>query len=270
MGKLTKRAEAAHREAARLVDLRRDLSEDEKLFVLDHWQESSEPTSQCRYGAFFTPSPLAREFTLHVIGSRVIDLGAGIGALAFACHRKLMLAHRLEGLPTPDIVCVERNPEYVRVGLKLLPEAVWICEDLLRVPRMRLREFDTAVANPPYGAVERSIDAPGYRGNRFEYHTIAVSAQVARRGVFLIPQQSAPFACSGRSPSRFGTGDAEYTRFSVSTGISLRPSCGVDTSYFRHAWRHRPPDTELVLADFTEPAVLRPIRGRREFGEHAP
>ncbi|NNH73785.1 methyltransferase [Nocardia uniformis] len=269
MSKLTKQAEADHREACRLVDLQRELSEEEKEFVLEHWQESAQRTSQCRDGAFFTPSELASEFTLHVSGSRVIDLGAGIGALAFACHRALMFAHRFEGLPVPDIVCVERNPEYVRVGLRVLPEAVWICEDLLRVPPMRLRPFDTAVSNPPYGPVPRCTDAPGYRGSRCEYHTIAVAAQIAARGVFLIPQQSAPFAYSGRTAMRFGTGDAEYTRFCASTGITLRPTCGIDTAYYRNQWRHRPPPTELVCADFTAPTVLRPTRDLRGIDHQA-
>ncbi|WP_405132921.1 methyltransferase [Nocardia sp. NBC_01388] len=269
MSKLTKQAEVDHRRGCCLVDQRRDLSEEEKEFVLDHWQESAQRTSQCRDGAFFTPTGLASEFTLHVIGSRVLDLGAGIGALAFACHRALMFAHRFEGLPLPDIVCVESNPEYVRVGMKVLPEAVWICEDLLRLPRMRLQPFDTAVANPPYGPVPRCTDAPSYRGPRLEYHTIAVAAQLARHGVFLIPQQSAPFAYSGRSEMRWGTDDAEYTRFSASTGITLRPTCGVDTAHYRNDWRHPPPQTELVLADFTAPTVLRPTRALRPFGQQA-
>ncbi len=267
MSKLTKQAEADHREACRLVDLRRELSEEEKDFVRTHWQESAQRTSQCRDRAFFTPPELASAFTMYVIGSRVIDLGAGIGALAFACHRALWFAHRFEGLPPPDIVCVERNPEYVRVGLRVLPEAVWICEDLLRVPRMRLRAFDTAIANPPYGPVPRSVNAPGYRGPRFEYHTIAVAAQVADRGVFLIPQQSAPFTYSGRSHMRFGTGDAEYTRFSASTGIRLQPTCGVDSAHYARQWRHQPPRTELVLTDFTAPTVLRQPRDPHIFGQ---
>ncbi|BEK93850.1 hypothetical protein NSER024013_17560 [Nocardia seriolae] len=240
------------------MELSRDLSEAEKSFVLDHWQPN--PEAQCRESALFTPSPLAREFVLHVNGFRVIDLGAGIGALAFACHRSLMFDHRFHAAPPPEIVCVEQSPEFVRIGLKVLPEAVWICQDLLRLPRMWLRTFHAAVSHPPHGVVPRSADAPGYRGHRFEYHTIAVAAQLADHGAFLIPQRSAPFTRSGHTDAQAGDGDAEYTRFHAGTGITLRPSGEIDTSYYHRQWRHRPPDAELVLADFTEPTVLRAAR----------
>ncbi|MBF6328432.1 methyltransferase [Nocardia transvalensis] len=253
MSKLSRRAVAAHREASRLVELRRDLDEDEKQFVLTHWQESAN-LEHASHGAFFTPLPLARAMTLHVFGTRIIDLAAGIGHLAFACRN--LFGQRHNGEPAPELVCVERNPDLVRVGMKVLPEAVWVCDDLLNIPARRMRGFDTAIANPPYGRIARSANAFGYNGFRFEYHTIAVAAQIARHGVFLIPQAAAPFRYSGERHIVTGTGDDEYERFSTSTGITLEPSNGIDTTFFRSAWHQRPPDIEVVVCDFTDPTVL--------------
>ncbi|MFF0494380.1 methyltransferase [Nocardia sp. NPDC004068] len=241
---------AAHREAARLVQLRRELDEQEKQFVLTHWRG---PTDSVVGSAIFTPLPLARAMTLHVVGTRIIDLGAGIGHLAYTCRN--LLAHRHGGGCEPELVCVERNPDLVRVGMKILPEATWVCADLLTLPARRMREFDTAIANPPYGRTMRSRNAHGYTGFRFEYHTIAVAAQIARHGVFLIPQSAAPFHFSGERGLVTGTGDSEYERFVAGTGVILEPAKGVDTSLFRNRWRLRQPDTEVVVCDFTDPTV---------------
>ncbi|MBF6435192.1 methyltransferase [Nocardia cyriacigeorgica] len=247
MGKLSKRAAAAHREACALVALRRELCEDEKLFVLANFQESS-VSGQSAVGAFFTPAGLARDMSIEVVGRRLIDLGAGIGQLAFACRD---LWGRANGEPVRDLVCVERNPVFVRVGRKVLPEARWLCGDLLRAHLERMPLFDTAIANPPFGAVARSSDAPGYHGPRFEYHTITIAARVARHGVFLIPQSSAPFRYSGQPRMHDGCADAECQRFHAATGITLDPSCGIDTSGYRDNWHHPTVATEVVTSDFT-------------------
>ncbi|WP_280202332.1 MULTISPECIES: methyltransferase [Nocardia] len=247
MGRLSKRAAAAHREACALVQLRRELCEDEKLFVLANFQESSF-SGQSAEGVFFTPAGLARDMSIEVVGRRLIDLGAGIGRLAFTCRD---LWRRANGEPDRELVCVERNPVFVRVGRKVLPEARWLCGDLLRVHLERMPLFDTAIANPPFGAVARNCDAPGYRGPRFEYHAITVAARVARHGVFLIPQSSSPFRYSGQPRMRDGCADAQYQRFHAATGITLDPSCGIDTSVYRDDWHHPAVATEVVTCDFT-------------------
>ncbi|QIS09903.1 methyltransferase [Nocardia arthritidis] len=237
-----------HREACLLIDADRDLDDEEKKFVLDHWQEAANP-EYCLDGAYFTPLGLAGDMRIDVVGTRIIDLCAGIGHLSFACRN--LLDHRWNGEPPREFVCVERNPEYVRIGMRIMPEATWVCADVLTVPSMRLRSFDTAIANPPFGPIRRAMDGPGYRGPRFEYHVIAVAAQLARHGVFLVPQQSAPFSHSGKRCYTEDP-DAEYQKFHTTTGIALELGCSVDTTYYADDWHQRPIATEIVVCDFTQ------------------
>ncbi|MGN2638808.1 N-6 DNA methylase [Nocardia takedensis] len=257
MGRLTRAEAAAHREALALTELHRDLDEDEKRFVLTHYQESANQNQPG--GAFFTPTDLADCMSLDVVGNRVIDLCAGIGALAFACRNT---HQQYNGLPAREIVCVEANPEFVAVGMKLVPEATWMCADVFAASRQRWRMFDTAIANPPFGNHPRTANAPGYRGPRFEYHVIALAAHFARHGVFLVPQPSAPFRYSGGHRMREGLGDAEYKRFSSGTGIALEPGCSVDTAYHDPYWHQRPVRTEIVTTDFADTALARRRRAR--------
>lgn len=257
MSKLTKREAQLHRQACELVDSYGPLTEDEKDIVLDHWHEASTAANSLE-GAFFTPRGLARDMSVELVGmnaTRILDLGAGTGRLAFECRR--LLAHRWNGEPRRELVCVERNPDYVRVGRKVLPEATWICADLLDLPTMQLGTFHAAIGNPPFGAVARTGNAPGYRGRRFEYHAIAIAALVARYGVFLIPQTSAPFRSSGQAGLTWAA-DEEYTRFHAATGLELQPGCGWDTSYYADDWRGVSPHVELVTSDLTDLVTTEP------------
>ncbi|MFD6104400.1 methyltransferase [Nocardia salmonicida] len=258
MGRLSRAEAAAHREALGLAGVRRDLTEDEKLFVLAHYQESTSATHHTD-GAFFTPTGLAVCMSLDVVGTRVIDLCAGIGALAFACRNP---HEQSSGWPARELVCVESNPEFVAVGMKIVPEATWVCEDMFAAARQRWRPFDTAIANPPFGAHTRTSDAPGYRGPRFEFHAIAVAAHLARHGVFLIPQKSAPFHHNRGDGMHEGRADDEYRRFFSGTGIILEPGCSVDTTFYDSQWHQPPTRTEIVTADFADTAIARRRRAR--------
>lgn len=121
---------------------------------------------------------------------------------------------------------METNPRYVRVGRRVLPQASWIRADILALPGMDLGWFDCAIAtNPPFGAITRTAKPPGYTGRRFEYHTIAVVAGLARRGVFIVPRISAPFRYSGQACYRVER-DNECARFERDTGITLEANRG--------------------------------------------
>ena len=248
VARLSKRVAAAHREACALAGVRRDLTEEEKRFVLTHFQESTY-ANQAVDGAFFTPPGWAGDMSIEVVGSRILDLGAGIGALAFACRD---LWGRANGDPPRELVCVERNPDFVRIGRKIVPEARWWCGDLLHIDHQAIRPFDTVIANPPFGRAGHTSTALPYRGSRLEYSAIAVAARVARHGVFLVPQTSAPFRYSGYPRMDHDSADTECRRFQSETGILLEPNCGIDTSYYRDQWHHQPIAMEVVTCDFTD------------------
>ncbi|MDH6544161.1 methyltransferase [Streptomyces sp. SPB4] len=250
---MTRDEQKAHREARRLVALARHLTEDEKDTVAEHWQESSSVTNKLD-GAHFTPLGLASDLRFHVVGTRIIDLCAGVGRLAYAARE--LYTRGWEGLPPREIVCVEKNPDYVTVGRKLMPEARWIVADVLTMDteKLGLGEFDTAIANPPFGPrVERHGFGPRYRGDRFEFHVIDRAATLARHGAFIIPQQSAPFQYSGRPSFQYRPSE-QYARFHRETGLTLGENIGIDTSYHGYRWRGVSPTVEVVTADFTDPA----------------
>src|ERR1044072_699517 len=148
MAKLTKAQAKAHQQACEL--LKKDvLSEDDKMFVLENWQESASHINTVP-GAFFTPFDLARDFAIEVCPGKIIDLCAGIGMLSFAVKSK----HQWDKAPI-DLTCVEINPDYVAVGKKILPEARWMEASFFDVLSMDLGHFDVAISNPPFGRISR-------------------------------------------------------------------------------------------------------------------
>lgn len=108
-----------------------------------------------------------------------------------------------------------------------------MCADILRLDGMDLGgPFDTAISNPPFGRITRSGNAPRYTGGLFEFHAIAVAAQLASYGAFIIPQTSAPFRTTQQRviPQQ----SPPYERFTKESGITLETSQEVST-------RHSPP-----------------------------
>lgn len=246
MAKLTKAQAKAHQQACGL--LKKDaLSEDEKMFVLENWQESASHINTVA-GAFFTPFDLARDFAIEVSPGKIIDLCAGIGMLSYAVKSK----HQWDKAPL-DLTCVEINPDYVAVGKKILPEARWIEASVFDVLSMDLGHFDVAISNPPFGRVKRSDDkgAPRYNGGEFEFHVIDIAAHLASYGVFLLPQMSSGFRYSGSQHYQRDTAGKAFD-FQQKTAIFLGPSCGIDTAMYKDAWRGVSPICEIVCCDFEE------------------
>jgi len=133
------------------------------------------------------------------------------------------------------------------------------------------------LANPPFGPVPRNRNAPGgYTGRRFEYHTIAVAASLACRGVFVIPHRRAlPVLRPTRIRARPGRRRVPpvLRRDRHQAQAHLR----IDTTQYDGEWHGVCPPTEIVMADFTEraqpvalpaqPAVARGRRGAKHGGE---
>jgi Methyltransferase domain len=248
MSKLTKQQSALHAQACALLE-KDELSEEDRLFVLEHWQESATHVNNVS-GAFFTPIELARHLAIEVGGHRIIDLCAGIGSLAYAVYQRGAWSYG-----RPQITCVEVNPDYVAVGRKVLPEATWLVADILDLPAS-LAGFDCVIANPPFGQIKQSRKAPRYSGSEFEYKVIDVASDLARNGVFLLPQSSSPFQFSGRRSYEEILPD-KYKRSSEDTSVDLECNCGIDTSFATESWRGVSIVTEIVLADFEEARARR-------------
>ncbi|HSF40340.1 MAG TPA: methyltransferase domain-containing protein [Thermoanaerobaculia bacterium] len=236
MSKLTKPQAKKHAEACKLLE-QDVLSLEERQFVLDHWQESARHVNSVN-GAFFTPSPLARDLSIYVGEGSIIDLCAGIGALAF---------HAIDRFNrTPQrIVCVELNADYVAVGRKVVPEATWIRSDVFDLPA-DLGTFDYAIANPPFG---RCKGVP-LSGVPLDLNVVAVAARLARNGVFILPQESCPFVYSGRGGHRPRQSSA-YEKLRASVDVVLRCS-SIDCRGYRDLWRGVSPSVEITYFDFDE------------------
>ncbi|NTG07222.1 methyltransferase [Rhizobium rhizogenes] len=249
MAKLTKAQAKTHQQACDI--LKKDvLTEDEKVFVLENWQESATHINGVA-GAFFTPLDLAADFAIEAHEGRVIDLCAGIGMLSFA-----MRYRNTYNTAPLDITCIEINPDYVAVGRKIMPEATWIQASVLDVLDMDLGHFDFAVSNPPFGKVKRPGDkkSPRYTGGEFEFHVIDIASHIANYGVFILPQMSAGFNYSGKQQYSRQTSGKAFD-FQQKTGLTFETGCGVDTAIYQDKWRGVAPLCEIVCVDFGEKQV---------------
>ncbi len=257
MARLTKAQAKRHAEAEAILKQDR-LTDDERLFVVEHWQESAHHINTIA-GAFFTPMSLARGVSIEVPCGRIIDLCAGIGTLSLACWWSGVY----EATQVNEIVCVELNPAYAEVGRKLLPDARWIVGSVFDLPA-DLGRFDAAIGNPPFGKVERKgVKAPRYTGSAFELHVLDIASDIADLGVFIVPQATAPFKYSGcpgggwPETVKGGVGNGfvsrreeAHVRFEDQTGIVMEPGCGVDTAGSDGEWHLVAVRTEIVVCDF--------------------
>ncbi|SDR45264.1 methyltransferase [Pseudovibrio sp. Tun.PSC04-5.I4] len=245
MAKLTKAEAKRHAQAVEILN-KDVLTEDDKDFVFQNWHEGAEFENGSR-GAFFTPWDLAFDFSFDCGGHRIIDLCAGIGMLSFAVYHRL----KERNDRVPEIVCIERNPAYVAVGKKLLPEATWICADVFEWEELNLGRFDQAISNPPFGKVRRSGNGPSYKGGLFEHHVIDIASKLACEGTFIIPQNSASFAYSGVQYHR-QTPTSAGGEFAASQGFEMTAGIGIDTAFYRKSWKGVSPLCEVALIDFSE------------------
>lgn len=250
MAKLTKAERKAHNQAEEILQ-KETLTEDEKEFVLKNWHPAANFDVGAS-GAFFTPFDLAKDFRIDAGTGRIIDLCAGIGSLAYWVQNFPWGSGK-----STELTCIEINPAYVEIGRKIVPEATWICANVFDVLEMDLGHFDNAIANPPFGHVNKhGHSAPRYTGSDFAYHVIDIASEIAEAGAFILPRGSAPFQYSGvqyyrRCESR------DYLKFNEQTDIYLDAGVGIDTSIFADQWKGTKPIVEIVTCDFNEAREAR-------------
>lgn len=258
MAKISRDALRRHDAACALLALDRPLNADEISQVIDDWHEGAGHANS-RMGAHFTPYGLGVSMAVEAeTKGRVLDLCAGIGTLSHA-HWQHM--HAWASTPTEGqemYTLVEMNPDYAAVARRLLPGAEIIVGsvfDPVLIAELRSRNFDVAISNPPYGRYNAANGkGPRYTGSDCHYAVIDVASEVARRGVFLIPQTATPFRYSGQQGMSMAEADDRkaYDRFSAQTGIEFEFNSGIDTDYHKDEWRDVSIRVEVVLCDFAE------------------
>ncbi len=253
MAKLTKQQVKDHETACGLLT-KDTLTLEDKDFIFTHWHEGA-TNMNGKAGAFFTPLAMAFDMAFDISGKRVIDLCAGIGVLSYAVQ--IRAVHGYADGKAPEIVCVEKNPEYVEVGKKLVPEAIWICGDVTDPVLMAsLGHFDCAYGNPPFGTIKGSTKAPRSSSADFEYKVMDIASDLADTGTFIIPQHSASFRYSGQRQHSDGNTE-KSDRFTAQTGITMNCGTGVDTAYHLDDWKDVKPLCEIVCCDFEEARAAR-------------
>lgn len=243
--KLTKPQIKLHNEAEKLLS-KDKLTIDERFFVIDNWYPAYKNQIGIA-GSYFTPTSLARQMSIEMYGKTIIDLCAGIGCLSLIYY-----LNNDFGEHTPQITCVEYNQEFVEVGKKILPEAKWILGDVTDEKLIKsLGKFTCAIGNPPYGKIKTFNDSKWlkYKGSEFEYKVIEVGSYLAKYGVFLIPQMSAPFNYSGNGKYEEDKQD-KYLKFEKESGIVISANCGIDTSESKNEWKGVSPTVEIVTVHY--------------------
>lgn len=237
MGKLSQAASRAHDAAAQLLDAGRPLTLDEQEQVLNDWQPGADLRVE-KLRALFTPLDIAHEFAVFAKGprGRYVDLGAGIGALSWACLRSDAWSRDVT-----ELVCIEQSPELVEIGRKVVPEARWICGDMFdRDLLLSLGEVAMVISNPPFGK-NNSLSA---RWLRYRGVSHLQAAEVAIRlcgngATLLLPDSALPWY-----RDRFGCWTAkryppeDYRRWSSKwAGAMLVPE-PVDLSPWLEQWSY--------------------------------
>jgi len=242
VAKLTKAQIKAHQQATALLGQDR-LTEKEREFVFDNWQESANHVNSAA-GAFFTPLDMAWTFEVEVGGQRILDLCAGIGVLSYCVYQRRCWK---SSEPPPQITCVEINPVYAAIGQKLLPEATWIVADALS--DLDIGRFDWAIGNPPFGRLAGHSD--------FDLAIVERAERYADMGTFILPAGSVPWAYSGRPCFEADRPSEKAVRFRDRTKINLHPNCGIDCSVWANDWRGAAPKVEVAIVDYAEARALR-------------
>lgn len=265
MSKITRSQLNLHEQAEELLwgnDKR--LNHDEVAFCLEHWDPRALSGKHvAKNQAYFTPLPLALDMALYVGGEgrQVVDIGAGIGRLAYG----VLCANRWS--TQIQVTAIETNSDYVQVGQRLLPEVNWVQADFYdQATWLALPQFDEAISNPPFGDVVTDCDTDwlGYRGPA-GLMAAEIGLKVTRLGITMIlPQTYTPYRFSGRVPGQNMMAQTHVRALEQFMARHPQMEWGhlsLDTEYpdYKDGWRGVSPVVELVsLADPEIERLARP------------
>jgi predicted RNA methylase len=251
MGKITRAASKLHDEAMAILNLSRSLSEEEQEKVFRQYNPMAEHNVG-KGAIFFTPFDLAREFSLAAeCTGTVIDLGAGIGALA----KQMVWRNRWSNIHR-RLVCVEISPVFVEIGKKLVPEAEWYCGDIFDVDFMQsLGEFDLAISNPPYGHIPSEKTRLVTKGPA-QWRAIEVALRLAWGGaVFIIPEQDLDYSIREQK-YRENSNREKYLDKNF-PGVYVMPS-SFDAGVYQDQWTGAAPNVQIASIEPDDVKWQRP------------
>jgi hypothetical protein len=159
----------------------------------------------------------------------VVDACAGIGALSYA--------NFVSDEQKTRYVCIEANPDFVRVGKRILPEAEWICGDAFSQKTWeKIGKVDEVISNPPFiRNIKSDFKPPLISGKNSIYLMAEIAMRYAKRAIFIVDQASCPFKMSGVSFLTPQKDCRNYDIFNERTGISFEPT-SFDTSVYLKEW----------------------------------
>jgi len=215
MAKLSRQDWKKHEQACELVECDRILSDDEREFILDNWNPLA-TNNVGTAGAYFTPREWAEALMVRLSPKgRILDFCSGIGRLAYTAWNW--------GYDKKEIVCVEINPDYVKVGKRIIPEATWILGNAYEQALIEsLGTFNQVMSNPPFGKVS-TVNGNGKwlstHAQGADVMAVEIGARVAGGGVYILPADKTDYNYDKRefqkdkSISRFLIG--QYPDFNI-------------------------------------------------------
>lgn len=188
------------------------------------------------HSAYFTPLDMAFDFALFAPRYGVIvDMCAGIGILSYAAK----IRDTYEG-NIRQLVCIERNPDYIEIGKKLLPSADWIQGDMFDKNVWdsiidKYGRIDGIISNPPFGKVSKTDQDRSwlkYQGADLDIAAIEVALYFTENVSMILPSGSVTFRYSGR-PYYDEVPNRKIDKLKKDTGLQfMMTNPGIDTSVY--------------------------------------
>jgi hypothetical protein len=269
MGKISRQDSKLHGQAMALINSDKVLTQEEVEFCYENYNPMAEHDIG-KNAVFFTPPELAWDFAVvSQPNGPTIDLCAGIGILAWNVLKHQEAGYG--GLTNADprirsdlerMVCVELNPEFVRIGKRLLPQAEWYCADIFDKDFLKGLggEFLYAISNPPYGKVASNGGWSWLKTKTMpmQWKVMEIAVRLAYAGgMFIIPKSDCPviyepspidrkYSQPSWARNHKINEDSLFEKFlNLFPGLNLYPA-SLDTSVYKNQWKGASPDV-LVM-----------------------